>query len=258
MRHVLLFVTVTAVSTSLAAQRPDSLRLSRHQAIAEALIHNTQLDIAREQTAQARARRVQGISIPDPALAASYDAQARLFGFGNAASRPVELTLSVPFPDKFRLQNKIGNADVHSFESNMRLQQQLIVSQTSQDYDALLVALRRRAELREARDLALSFQKATQARFDAGTVARLDVIKATVDVSQSDNDLIANERDIANAQAALNHSLGRVIGAPIAPTDTLSVAAEPPESYTVEQTALANRPELEQLRHQQYGAAAST
>lgn len=242
----------------LIAQQPDSLRLTRHQAITEALARNTQLDVAREQTEQARARRVQGNAIPDPSFTASYDEQSRLFGFRGAGSRPVGLAMSVPFPDKFRLNNRIGTADVRANESNYRLQQQLVVSQTSQAYDALLVALRHRADLRTARDLAAGFLRVTQTRFDAGTVARLDVLNAQTGVAQAENDLIANEAEIANAQAALNHALGRAIGAPIAPSDTLGPPPPLPDSAAIERIALANRPELAIVEQQQAGARAST
>jgi outer membrane protein, heavy metal efflux system len=236
----------------------DSLRLSRRQALAEALAKNAQLEIANEQTAQARARRVQGISIPDPTLAASYDQQTRLFGLGGAGGRPVEVDLVVPFPNKFRLQNRIGTADVRSSESNYRLQQQTVAFLTSQAYDSLLLALRHRADLREARSLAGDFLGRTLARFEAGTAARLDAIKAQVDVAQADNDLIANERDVAIAQASLNRMIGRVIGAPIAPTDSLDVPPPLPDSTSIEQVALAKRPELAILESQQRGASAAT
>ena len=64
-----------ATSRSPAPQRgpADSLRLSRRQVIAEALARNPQLDVAREQTAEARARRVTATAVPDPALTAAYD-----------------------------------------------------------------------------------------------------------------------------------------------------------------------------------------
>ena len=85
----------------------------------------------------------------------------------------------------------------------------------SATYDSLLAALKHREFLTEARGLAADFLKKTQARYDAGTAAKLDVIQAQVGLAQSDNDLIANERDLATAQASLNRTLGRVIGAPI-------------------------------------------
>src|SRR4051812_6538235 len=73
--------TSTTPARSAALQATDSLRLSRRQAIAEALNRNAQLEIAREQTAQARARRVTGISVPDPSLTAAYDQEAGPFTF---------------------------------------------------------------------------------------------------------------------------------------------------------------------------------
>src|SRR5437762_11841265 len=52
--------------------------------------------------------------------------------------------------------------------------------------------------------------------------------------------------------------MGRIIGAPIAPVDTLEVPPALPDSQTIEQTALQNRPELRQLVSEQRGAQATT
>jgi cobalt-zinc-cadmium efflux system outer membrane protein len=241
-----------------AGQIIDSLRLTRRQAIAEALNRNAQLEVARQQTAQSRARRVEAIAVPDPMLAASYDASPGPFTFGTAASRNVGIAMDLPFPTKFYLRNRVAEGDIGSFEANYRLQTQVIGTLTSQQYDSLLVARKHRDVLLEGRGLSADFLKRTEARYTAGTAAKLDVIKAQVDVAQADNDLIANERDIANAQAGLNRLMGRVIGAPIAPVDTLAVPPPLPDSITIEQTALRNRPELTQLESQQRGAAANT
>jgi cobalt-zinc-cadmium efflux system outer membrane protein len=241
-----------------ATQDTSALRLSRRQAIAEALSRNAQLEVAREQTAQARARRVQAIAIPDPSLTAAYDEAPGPFTFGSAGARPVTLGLSVPFPDKFRLNNRIGLADIRGSESNYRLQQHSVALQTSATYDSLVVALKHRQILTETRDLANDFLKRTQVRYDAGTAAKLDVIQAQVAVAQAQNDLIANVRDIATAQASLNRTLGRVIGAPIVPTDTLTLPSDLPDSASIEQVALQSRPELSIVYQQQQGAAATT
>jgi Outer membrane protein len=240
------------------AEGNDSLHLSRRQAIAEALSRNAQLEIAREQTAQARARRVTGIAIPDPTLTAAFDQAAGPFAFRGAPSRPVGLELDLPFPDKFRLNNRIGKADIAANESNYRLQQQTVALAASATYDSLLAALKHRDFIKQARDLAADFLSKTQARFEAGTAAKLDVIQAQVGLAQSNNDLIANERDVATAQASLNRTLGRIVGAPIIPTDSLDIPVELPDSATIERTALAHRPELAILQHQQQGARANT
>src|SRR4249919_2338871 len=51
----------------------DLLCLTREQAIAQALAKNPQLQVAAEQAAQARARKVQGTAMPDPQFDAVFD-----------------------------------------------------------------------------------------------------------------------------------------------------------------------------------------
>jgi len=250
---------VAALGRFAGAQAPaDSIHLSRAEAIASALANNAQLDVAREQTAEARARRVTGNAIPDPQLGAAFDQITGPLTLGGAPSKPVQIDLDVPFPDKFRLNNRIGTADVHNFEYNYRLQQELVAFATSAAYDSLLVAKRHFAEQTEALQLSSDFLRRTQARFDAGSAPRLDVIKAQVDVAQSQNDLVAAERAVALAQASLNRQLGRIIGAPIAPSDTLALPPVLPDSTSIEQVALTQRPELKELEAQRAGAAATT
>ena len=257
---------VVGLGACLALGRPaqaqpsavDSLRLTRAGAVAEALLRNPLIEVVREQTAQARARRVEAVAVPDPAFAASVDQQTRFLNLAGGQERNVGVGLDVPFPTKFALRNRIATTDVRASESNERLERQTIAAATSATYDSLLVARRVRAILRESRQLSADFLARTRARFTAGTVARLDVIRAQVDVAQADNALIANERDVANAQAALNRLLGRVIGAPIAPVDSLLVPPPLPDSTTIERVALAARPEVAALEDQRRGARVTT
>jgi outer membrane protein TolC len=248
------------ISRGSDAARPaaDSLRLTRRQAIAQALTNSPLLTVAREQTAEARARRVEALSIPDPLLTYSYDEQQRLFNFGAAGQRNVGVGLTIPFPDKLRLQGSAATAGIRASEANFHLVQQQLAAQTSATYDSLLVALRHRSDLQQARGLSTGFLTRTEARFNAGTAAKLDVIKARVDVAQAQNDLIANEAEIANAQASLNRLLGRLVGAPVAPMDSLTLPPPLPDSATIEEIAIANRPELAILAQQQRGASATT
>ncbi|HEY2849728.1 MAG TPA: TolC family protein, partial [Gemmatimonadaceae bacterium] len=188
---------VLATGSASAQQRPqavggdpaaDTLRITRRQAIATALLANPQLDIAREQTAQVRAQRMEAIAIPDPTLDAELDSITRFGRMGSAPSRPFNFGITVPFPDKFRLRNTIGNENIRTSEAQFRLAQQQIASQAGRVYDSVLVTRMHRRDLTDARKLAADFLVRTQARFDAGTVARLDVINAQVSLASADND----------------------------------------------------------------------
>ena len=93
-------------------QARDSIRLSRRDAIALALQHNPQLEIARAQIGEAKARKVEAVSVPDPAATASLDQQPGLFQSNGAGQKNVGVALDVPFPNKLRLQGKVAQSDV--------------------------------------------------------------------------------------------------------------------------------------------------
>jgi outer membrane protein TolC len=247
-----------SISRLGTSQPSDSARLSRRDAIALALGHNPRLEIARAQIGEARARKVEAVSIPDPAVTASLDQQRGIFRSGIGGEKNVGIGVLVPFPNKLRLQGKIAQSDVQSAELSYQLTRQLVAAQTAEAYDSLLVALKHRADLTEAETLARDFLKRTEARFNAGTAAKLDVIKATVELAQASNQLLTNALDVQNAGSALDRLLGRPIGVAVLPTDSLVVPDSLPSLDRLVAVGLAARPELASITAQRQGARAVT
>ena len=270
--HVLAVAFVLSWGAPAPAQQADTgqtppsargsgagvLVLSRVEAVDSALAHNPQLRASREQIAEARARVTQATALPDPELGLSMEGESRVFTPSATGTKEVGLGVTIPFPTKLYLAGKVAGTDVDAATLSYSQSRQLIASQTVQSYDALLVALRHGDNLREAKRLADDFLQKTQARYNAGTAAGIDVIKAKVEVSRAENDLIANERDVANARAALNRLIGRVLGAPVEPADTLTVPAPIPPIDELEQRALARRPEIRSMAAARRGAKAAT
>jgi outer membrane protein, heavy metal efflux system len=252
-----------AVAPDRAACQRDSagrpaLVLTRREAIDSALAHNPQIRIAREQIAQARAAGVENTAFPDPTLSGDLTGQTGPTNFRSNTGSDVGIGLSLPFPAKFLLRHRVSGADVAAAEFSLVQLQQQTASQTVQAYDALIVALRHRADLLEGDSLAKDFTKKTEVRFNAGSVPRLDVLKARVDLAQAENDLLANQRDLANARATLNRVLGRPLGFGIEAAETLSIPGELPAPDSLVAIALSHRPELLGLERQRSGASAAT
>jgi outer membrane protein TolC len=254
-----LSLIVALSSMSLVAQAPDTtpLRIDRDSAIKEALAHNPTLAIAREQMAQARARVTQGYALPEPSISATVLGANGIASPHTGNETDLGIGITIPFPNKILLRGQAAKADLGNFNELYIQQRQLVASQTAQAYDSLLVALRHREDLVVTKSLAEDFVKKTQARYNAGTAAKLDVVKGQVDVAQAQNDLIANERGIANARAGLNRLLGRVLGAPVEPADTLGVPMVPPDFDRLEKLAMQYRPELRGLQRQRESARAN-
>lgn len=260
LQYCSLVVSLVCGAASLVAQGADSasapLRIDRAGAIEEALAHNPTLAVAREQIAQARARVTQGYALPEPSISANYLGATGAFRPHTGNETDLGVGITIPFPNKIILRGQAAKGDLGNFDAQYVLQRQLIAAQTAQAYDSLLVALRHRDDLLIAKQLAQDFVQKTQARFNAGTAAKLDIVKGQVDVAQAENDLIANERGIANARAGLNRLLGRVLGASIEPADTLGVPAIPTDFARLEQLALSARPELRGLERERESARA--
>jgi len=239
------------------APPPATLLLTRRAAIDSALAHNPQLRAAVEQVAQARARGVENTAFPDPSLSGDVTGESSLTQPRSNTGSDLGVGLSVPFPTKYILLHKQSGADTRAAEFNVVQLRQQIGSQTAQAYDALLVTERHRVDLQASDSLARDFLRKTQARFEAGSAPKLDVIKAQVDVAQAANVLLSNARDIANARAALNRFLGRPLGAALAPAETLSVPLPPGDLDALESAAQAQRPELRGLESQRASAGAA-
>ena len=252
------FICVLIVLCAVGATAQEPLRLSRADAIHEALARNPALVAARAQVEEARAAVVTATALADPTLTADVSGQTHLLnpGSGNGSDQGVGFT--VPFPGKRRLRGEVATADLKAAEFNVTQLQQQIASQAAQAYDAILVALRHRENLQQSKGFASDFVEKTQARFRAGTVAKVDVVKAQTDLASAENDLIANERALATARASLNRTMGRMAGAPLETTDTLNVPADIPAVESLEQLAQTSRPEIQSLAAQLQGAASAT
>ena len=243
---------------SVTTMQTEPLRLSRREAIDRALGQSPALLAAQAQVEQARAQIVVATALPDPTLAVDIAGQTNALnpGSGNASDQGIGLTF--PFPGKTRLRRAVATADLRAAEFNLTQLRQQIASESAQAYDSLLVALRHRDDLRQNKDFATEFLQKTEARFKAGTVARVDVVKAQTDVASAENDLIANDRAVATAAATLNRVMGRMGGAPLEATDSLTLPASIAAVETLAQMAASNRPEIQTLAAQLEGARAAT
>jgi len=257
-RSRILAVALLAVAAVASAQSLDPLRLSRQQAIDEALARNPNLAAARAQVEEARAGVVTAAAFADPTFVADVAGQSHILNPSSATGSDQGFGVTIPFPGKRGLRRDVATASLRAAEYNVTLLRPQVASQAAQSYDAILVALRHREDLQQSKQLASDFVEKTKARFLGGTVARVDVVKAETDLAQSENDLLANERAIATARASLNRILGRSGGAPLETTDSLEVPGSIAAIEALEKVAESSRPEIASLLAQQEGAKTAT
>jgi len=254
----ILAAALFSISIAASAQTLEPLRLSRQQAIDEALIRNPALAAARAQVEEARANVVTAAAFADPTVALDVAGESHILNPASRTGSDQGFGITLPFPGKRGLRRDVATADLRAAEFNLTQLRQQVASQAAQAYDAILVALRHREDFEQSKELAADFVKKTQARFLGGTVARVDVVKAETDLAQAENDLFASDRAIATARATLNRILGRAGGAPIETTDKLEVPGPIAAIESLEKLAESSRPEIATLLAQQQGAKTAT
>jgi len=254
----ILAAVFLSFSVGASAQTLEPLRLSRQQAIEEALVRNLALAAARAQVEEARANVVTAGAFADPTVALDVAGQSHILNPTSRTGSDQGFGVTLPFPGKRGLRREVATADLRAAEFNLTQLRQQVASQAAQAYDAILVALRHRDDLQQSKELASDFVQKTQARFLGGTVARVDVVKAETDLAQAENDLFASDRAIATARATLNRILGRAGGAPIETTTSLDVPGPIAAIESLEKLAESSRPEIATLLAQQQGAKTAT
>jgi outer membrane protein TolC len=247
-----------AATANRPGENPLPARLSRTQAVQEALTRNPAIAAAREQVEEAKAGITIATAWADPSLVTEADQLSSFFSPHSASEHDVGLQFTVPFPTRNRLNGKVARASWQQAQHALTQLQQQTASQAAQAYDAILVAVRHHDDLKQSQDMSRQFLEKTEARFRAGTAAKLDVLKAKVDFSKTENDLIANEHALAIARAGLNKLLGRPVRSELEPSDTLDVPGPVPDFRALQELAMNSRPELLSMTVQQRAAADST
>jgi cobalt-zinc-cadmium efflux system outer membrane protein len=228
--------------------------LSRQQAVQEALAHNPAITVAREQVAEAKAGIAIATAIPDPSLVTELDQERNFLNPGSSSEQDIGVQFTVPYPFRTHLNGRIARGGWQVAQLALTQLKQQIASQTAQAYDAVQVAVRHRDDLTESKKISEQFLEKTQTRYQAGTVPKLDTIKAKVDLAKAENDLIANQKTIAISRSGLNHLLGRSLAVTLEEMDPLDVPGRVPDLPVLEQLAAASRPELRSITAQRKAA----
>lgn len=87
-----------------------------------------------------------------------------------------------------------------------------------------------------------------QAQFDAGVVAKVDVLRQQVQVAQAQSNLIAAQNALDLAHEAFNNVLGRPVETPFDVDTVVNLPDVGVDDQTLVKAAQSNRPELRSLR----------
>ena len=166
--------------------------------------------LSSEQEIQASLARIeQAKAIPQPSLEYDADLQPSLMDFGGSGESYLGLSQTVEFPGRRALRTKIARLESEEVSSERNVLRAEIIYQIKEAFYGVLLAEEKRKYAVQDLDLARDFLQKARVKYEAGDVARVEIVRAGVEESKAATALTLAQNQILLEKARLNFLLGR-------------------------------------------------
>ena len=246
-------------SSSRPNQRVDEpARLHRLQHLIEqALANNPEIKAMQRRFDRVRARISQAKALDEPVLSVGYMGNLTPFTLQTddpSSGRTISISQDLPFPGKRSLRGKVASSEADAewwaFEQTRRN----VVAEVKDAYFDLYYLTKAIGVVTKTRTLLEQFTKIAEVRYSVGKGIQQDVLKAQVEFSKllEQQTLLEQRKQIAESR--LNSLLYREPESPLGTPEELKPRDFPYSLAQLNETAVANYPELKAQRRKIEGA----
>ena len=182
--------------------------------VAIALTNNPSLIAARQKIERLGARVPQVTSLDDPMFQIAPIGEMAQTAAGQVGLM-TGISQKVPWPQKLGVRGDIAEQDVAVAVAELQQKQLQVVRNTRRAYWSYYFTARAIGLTRESRQLLTQFRDIAQTQYAAGTRSQADVLRASVELSELDNELITLQQRQDTARAMLNQLMDRPVTAPL-------------------------------------------
>lgn len=227
------------------------------QLIEQALENNPEIKSMQRRFDRVRARVPQAKALDEPMLSIGYMGNIVPFQVqeGDPSSgRTISISQDLPFPGKRSLKGKVASSDADAewwaFEQTRRN----VVAEVKDAYFDLYYLTKALGVVTKTKTLLEQFIKIAEARYSVGKGIQQDVLKAQVEFSKllEQQTILEQRRQIAEAR--LNSLLYREPESPVRTPEELRPRDFPYSLGQLNETAIANYPDLKAQRRKIEGA----
>jgi outer membrane protein TolC len=223
-------------------------RLGRTALIQAALQRSPSLEAARHAWEATTERVPQAAALDDPIL--SYSLAPLSIGDDDARfGQIISFGQRLPYPGKRSLRGEIATAEAEASRFDFEEVRLLLATRASQIFDDYYLVHRAIEINDEHIDLLGDFQRVATARYAAGTASQQDPLQAEVEIAHLLHQRLALDTKRRNLIAQINALIHRRpdLSLPPPPIELPLPEALGLQTSTLEEEALANRPELLRL-----------
>lgn len=131
----------------------------------------------------------------------------------------------LPFPGKLDTQGRIAEQEMLIAQSDLESVRLKVASDTRQAYWSYYYATRAVEVVTQQQELIRQIKTTTDARYEAGTASQEDVLRASVELANLDNQLLVLRQRLESAAAMLNRQMDRPIDADLPEPPAVELAS---------------------------------
>lgn len=223
--------------------RVRNATLSLEEATRTAVVNNAAIKASRAKWEMMKARIPQAAAWEDPMAGVDFER----FGttqFGTYTDAEWMLSQKIPLAGKNRSRARAANAEALATLEEFRRQQLDVVAKVRAAYFRLLNAAEQIEVNRRNDALLAQFLEISRAKYAVGTQTQSSVLIAETDLIRLQEDRRNLDRDLSDAQSAINVLMNRPARAPVGQPVDFSLRHRAFNARQLEALALENRPEL--------------
>lgn len=234
--------------SQLSAQEAQTGTLTLEDCAAIAIQNNPLILSSLQQYQASLARVNQAKAFAQPSLNWDSDLQAKLFDFSDAGEWYFGISQPFEFPTKQILRGKIAGKESEELLQEIDLLKLDIVFLVKQAFYSLLLSQELQKYAQQNLELSQDFLLKAKLKFEAGDVAKVEVLRAQVEVAKAQNALRRVQNEVLLAKANLNYLMARRKYEPLEIAGELKAKTVDLDYETLKQRALAFRPEMKKIR----------
>ena len=211
----ILFLASAVLISGIYGQDTDDQSLTLEQCVRIAVEHNPLVLSSYQQYQASLARVNQAKAIPQPSIDWDSDLQPHFLDFKNTGEWYFGVSESIEFPGKRHLRGKIASKESNQIYEEIELLKLDITFQVKEAFYALLLAQKTYQYIEQNLELSSDFLEKTKLKFEAGDVARVEVLRASVEAAKAANELRRTSNEVRLAKARLNYLMARKNYAPL-------------------------------------------
>jgi cobalt-zinc-cadmium efflux system outer membrane protein len=242
---LIIILAVPFVLWGQPADNPHALTLE--QCISIAIQQNPLVLSSLQQYKASLARVNQAKAFPQPSLDYDSDLQPKFFNFKDSGESYFGISQSIEFPGKRFLRGKIASKESNEIMADIDLLKLDIVFQVKQAFYGLRLAQEKLKYAEQDLELSQDFLQKAELKYDAGDVAKVEVLRAHVEAAKAANQVRTATNDVRLSKAFLNFLLARKKYSPLEIKGELKKTPVKLDIEELKKQALSFRPEIRRI-----------